>query len=169
MIEVASNFFYKSNGSTGRGAMRKLVLATALAAIVAAAVPTIPAFAQLASFTPTPGVVDNATLIQNTINAFPNGGPPLRMQLAEMIEKDPNLASDLAKYIQANAGMNPAQKEAAELGLADALDKLGVVAFAGPLTPALLGLVAAGGAGAAGAVAASKKSSCTVVSPNTSC
>ena len=79
------------------------------------------------------------------------GCPPLRMQLADMIEKDPNLASDLAKYIQANEGMNAAQKEAAELGLADALDKLGVVAFVGPLAPALLGVVAAGGAGGAAA------------------
>lgn len=149
--------------------MRKLVLATALAAILAAGVPAIPAVAQQASLTPTPGVVDKATQIQNTINAFPNGGPPLRMQLADMIEKDPDMASELAKYIQANAGMTTAQKEAAELGLADALDKLGVVAFAGPLAPAVLGAVAAGGAGAGGIAAAAKKSKCTVVSPNTTC
>jgi hypothetical protein len=149
--------------------MRKLVFASALAAIVATGMPALPVLAQQASLTPTPGVVDNATLIQNTINGFPNGGPPLRMQLADMIEKDPNLASDLAKYIQANAGMTAAQKEAAELGLADALDKLGVVAFAGPLAPALLAAVAAGGGGAAAAVVAAKKSPCTVVSPNTTC
>ncbi len=149
--------------------MRKFVLATALAAIVAAGVPAISAFAAQGSLTPSPGVVDKATQIQNTINAFPNGGPPLRMQLADMIEKDPDMASELAKYIQANVGMTTAQKEAAELGLADALDKLGVVAFAGPLAPALLAAVAAGGGGAPAAVVASKKSPCTVVSPNTTC
>jgi hypothetical protein len=149
--------------------MRKLVLATALAAIVAAGISAIPATAQQASLMPGPGIIDNTTQIQNTINAFPNGGPPLRMQLADMVEKNPDMASDLAKYIQANAGMTPAQKEAAELGLADALDKLGVVAFAGPLAPAVLGAVAAGGAGAAGVAVAGKKSNCTVVSPNTTC
>jgi len=153
------------------GYMRSLVVATAFAAIVAGGMPAIPAYAQQASLNPIPGLVDKQTLIQNTINAFPNGGPPLRMQLADMIEKDPDLASELAKYIQANVGMTPEQKEAAELGLADALDKLGVVAFVGPLAPALLGVVAAGGAGgAAAAIATSNKSSTTSttvpVSPN---
>jgi hypothetical protein len=152
--------------------MRKAFVPVAIATLLAAGLTTSVVSAQQLASTPpgVPGLVSNQALIQNTIDAFPNGGPPLRMQLAGMVEKDPNLASDLAKFIQANEGMTPAQKEAAELGLADALDKLGVVAFVGPLAPALLGVVAAGGAGAAGAaIATGNKSSTpatTQASPN---
>lgn len=118
-------------------------------------------------------------VIVNAFDAFPNGGDQLRKRIAASIVKDPNLAASLVKYLQTTPGLSKEQKLAAERGLADALNQLGIKAAELPvkalpppaqanpesLLPYLL--LAGGIAGIAGiCLAACRNSEQVVVSPN---
>ena len=73
--------------------------------------------------------VQDATIspaIVNAFDAFPKGGDLLSKRIAEMIAKDPKLAVGLVKYVQMTPGLSKDQKLAAERGLADALNRLGI-------------------------------------------
>ena len=150
-------------------AVQKASAVVAIAATLAAGFPSSPVLAQ-AGVVPINGMptgpVDPATLISSTINAFPNGGEPLKLAISDLIIKHPELASSLAAYLKNEPDLSPEQKDAALAGLADALNRLGIVAQAAsgidPMTLALL--AGLGAAGVVGAVLLSKKSTttCTV-------
>jgi hypothetical protein len=145
--------------------MRKLTAVIVASAIVAAGFPTAPVLAQ-ASLASTGAVLpsDPMTMIMSTINAFPNVGEPLKLAISDLIVQHPELASSLAAYLRSDPALLPEQKEATVAGLADALNRLGIVAQAGGLNPVWLAILAAGGGLAGLAVyEASKKSS---ASPN---
>jgi hypothetical protein len=81
--------------------------------------------AQPVAFSP----VKDATIrpaIVDAFDAFPKGGDLLSKRIAEIIVKDPKLAVGLVKYIQTTPGLSRDQKLAAEQGLADALNRLGI-------------------------------------------
>ena len=91
--------------------------------------------------------------ILQAIASFPGGGEPLKQQISDLIQKNPELAANVANDLRdESAGLSAVQKEAVEAGLADALNKLGVEGFAGlAFSPLLLGVgagVAAGGTAA---------------------
>jgi len=101
--------------------------------------------------------------IVQAIASFPGGGEPLKQQISDLVQKNPELAANVANYLRdESAGLSEVQKEAVEAGLADALNKLGVEGFAGlAFSPLLLGVgtgVAAGGA-AAGVLLTKKSAS----------
>jgi hypothetical protein len=123
--------------------------------------------AQVAS-APLPG----PQIISNTITGFPSGGEPLKQAISDLIYQNPDFAADVANYLQTEgAGLSEAQKAAIEAGLADGLNRLGVVGFipVAGISPLLLGAGGAAAAGGAGALALANKKSCTPVSPNTTC
>lgn len=149
--------------------MRKLIAIVAIAATVAAGLPPAPALAQagLVPTSATPGApVDDAALIPSTINAFPNGGEPLKLAISDLIVKHPNLAASLASYLKNEPSLTQAQKEAIFAGLSDGLNRLGIVAQAGTgMDPLLLALLLGGAAAAGFGIYELTKSSGTV-SPN---
>ena len=105
--------------------MRSLIAVTASVAIVVAQMPTLPAYADIAS--PAAQVAkQDSTLIAEAFKAFPSGGDPLSMRLADIIVANPKLAADLAIYLRSTEGLSRAQKLAAEHGLATAADRLGI-------------------------------------------
>ena len=67
-------------------------------------------------------------MIVEAFTAFPQGGDQLRKRIADIITKEPKLASGLVRYVQTTPGLNKEQKLAAEGGLADALNRLGIKA-----------------------------------------
>jgi hypothetical protein len=71
-------------------------------------------------------VVSVSPVIVNAFDAFPNGGDLLRERIAAAIVKDSKLAAGLVKYVQTTPGLSKNQKLAAERGLADALNQLGI-------------------------------------------
>jgi hypothetical protein len=111
--------------------LRKLTAVVAVTAIVAAGCPSSPVFAQArvipTSETPT-APVDQAALISSTIHGFPNGGEPLKLAISDLIVKHRNLAYSLATFLRNDPSLTPAQKQAIVAGLADALNRLGIVA-----------------------------------------
>jgi len=147
--------------------LRKLSAIVAVTATVAGGFPSSPVFAQArvipTSATPT-APVDQAALISSTINGFPNGGEPLKLAISDLIVKHRNLAANLITYLRTKPSLTPAQKQAIVAGLADALNRLGIVAAdlalpvnaGGPVAggpvggfdPMLLVLLAAAGAAA---------------------
>ena len=147
--------------------VRKLTTAVIVTAIIAAGFPSTGAFAQaqLASVGAV-APVDPITMISSTVKAFPNGGEPLKQAIADLIVKHPNLASNLASYLKNDPSLTPAQKQAIVAGLADALNRLGVVAqAAGGVDPLLIAFLAAGGALAGWAIYKATQKDDTV-SPN---
>jgi hypothetical protein len=140
------------------------VSAIAAVAVVGLSISPVLAQTQVAS-APVPG----PQVVSQAIAGFPSGGEPLKAQISDLIYQRPELAADVANYLQNDAaGLNAAQKDAVEAGLADGLNRLGVVGQVAVLfNPALLGVGAgAAAAGGAAAVATSQKSSTTAVSPN---
>jgi hypothetical protein len=145
--------------------LRKLTAVAAVTAIAAAGFPSSPVFAAQARAIPTsetPTVpVDQTALISSTINGFPNGGEPLKLAISDLIVKHRNLASSLATHLSNEPSLTPAQKQAIFAGLADALNRLGIVAAdlyvkavppaaaeAAGFNPMLIALLALGGAAA---------------------
>src|SRR5882672_5215811 len=141
--------------------MRKFVIGGAILAVVAAGFPNRPSVAQtsLAALRAEPA--DKTAQIQSAIKAFPNGGPALRAHIADLVIRDPDMASALARQLLSPNDMTEAQKVAVEGGLADALNRLGIVAQAqlgpGGLSPLLMGTLAVGGLIGLGAVLISSK------------
>jgi hypothetical protein len=148
--------------------MRKLTAIVAIAAIVAAGFPSAPALAQagIVPASATSGAsADEIALIPSTINAFPDGGEPLKLAISDLIVKHPNLAASLAAYLKNDPELTPEQKQAIFAGFSDGLNKLGVVAQADTGMDPLLIALLAGGAAAAGFGVyelTKNKSSCTV-------
>lgn len=151
-------------------AVQKASAVVAIAATLAAGFPSSPVLAQ-AGVVPINGMptgpVDPATLISSTINAFPNGGEPLKLAISDLIVRHPELAASLAAYLKNDPDLTPDQREAALTGLADALNRLGIVAQAAsgidPLTLAIIaGLAAAGAVGIAYAAKNNTTTPCTV-------
>src|SRR5258707_4331443 len=110
---------------------RKLTTVVAVTATVAAGFPSSPVFAQArvipTSATPT-APVDQTALISSTINGFPNGGEPLKLAISDLIVTHRNLAPGLATYLRNEPSLTPAQKQAIVAGLADALNRMGILA-----------------------------------------
>jgi hypothetical protein len=152
--------------------MRKLTAIVAITATVAAGLPPAPVLAQAqvvpASVTPEISV-DVAQLIPSTINAFPNGGDPLKLAISDLIVKYPDLAASLAAYLKNEPSLTPEQKTAIFAGLADGLNRLGIVAqVSSGMDPLLLALLLGGAAAAGFGVYELTKStsSSSTVSPN---
>src|SRR5258705_346252 len=110
---------------------RKLTTVVAVTATVAAGFPSSPVFAQArvipTSATPT-APVDQTALISSTIKGFPNGGEPLKLAVSDLIVQHRNLAPGLATYLRNEPSLTPAQKQAIVAGLADALNRMGILA-----------------------------------------
>jgi hypothetical protein len=137
---------------------RKLTTVVAVTATVAAGFPSSPVFAQArvipTSATPT-APVDQTALISSTIKGFPNGGEPLKLAVSDLIVQHRTLAPSLAAYLKNEPSLTPAQKQAIVAGLADALNRMGILAQAMPVyvgdrgfDPLLLVLLAVVGAAA---------------------
>ena len=130
---------------------RKFSAIVAVTATVAAGFPSSPVFAQArvipTSATPT-APVDQTALISSTIKGFPNGGEPLKLAISDLIVQHRNLASPLATYLRNEPSLTPAQKQAIVAGLADGLNRLGIVAAGEGFDPLLLVFLAALGAAA---------------------
>jgi hypothetical protein len=105
--------------------MRSLIAVTASVALLVAQMPTLPAYADIVPPVAQAAKQD-ATLIAEAFKAFPSGGDPLSMRLADIIVANPKLAADLAIYLRNTEGLSRAQKLAAEHGLATAADRLGI-------------------------------------------
>lgn len=152
--------------------LRKLTAVVAATATVVAGLPSSPVFAQARRVTPatieTPAApVDQAALISSTIRGFPNGGEPLKLAISDLIVNHRDLAASLVTVLRTDPSLTPAQKQAIVAGVADALNRLGIVAADMPVKgmpvkalPApvvggfpwwLLFLAAAGGAAACAA------------------
>ena len=110
---------------------RKLSAIVAVTATVAAGFPSSPVLAQTrvipTSATPT-APVDQTALISSTIKGFPNGGEPLKLAISDLIVQHRNLAPGLATYLRNEPSLTPAQKQAIVAGLADALNRMGILA-----------------------------------------
>jgi len=153
---------------------RKLTAVVAVTAIVAAGFPSSPVFAQT-RFIPTRATpyepvapmapVDQVALISSTIHGFPSGGEPLKLAISDLIVNHREFAASLVTVLRTDPSVTPAQKQAIVAGVADALNRLGIVAAdmpvkAIPAAPApvvggfpwwLLFLAAAGGIACAAA------------------
>jgi hypothetical protein len=150
--------------------MRKLTAVIVASAIVAAGFPTAPVLAQ-ASLASTGAVLpsDPMTIIRSTINAFPSGGEPLKLAISDLIVQHPEFAARLATYLRDDSTLPPEQRQAIVAGLADALNRLGILAqTADGLSPMWIALLAAGGALAGLGIYEATKKSCSgsSVSPN---
>jgi hypothetical protein len=117
--------------------MRSLIAIAASVAMLVAQMPLVPAQAETAP--PAPKVVSENSVIAQAFKAYPNGGDRLSKQIAGLITTNPKLAPDLVIYMRNAAGLNRAQKLAAEQGLAAAADQLrikaadlGVPVYKGP-------------------------------------
>ena len=146
--------------------VRKLTIASVVTALIVAGFPSTGALAQaqLAS-TSAVAPVDPITRISSIVKAFPNGGEPLKLAITDLIVKHPNLAANLASYLKNDPSLTPAQKQAIVAGLADALNRLGVVAQVGGVDPLLLAFLVAGGTLAGWAIYKATQKDDTV-SPN---
>ena len=128
--------------------MQKFTAILAIAATVAASLPPAPVLAQAnvipASVTPE-NPADQDVLIKSTIDGFPSGGEPLKLAISDLVVKNPNIASAVATYLKTHPELTQEQRQAIFAGLADALNKLGIVAQASTgLDPMLAALIAAG-------------------------
>ena len=113
--------------------MRSVIAIVSAVAMVAAQIP--PGFAQnvvpaqRAAYNPAlDATVSVNPAIVDAFKAFPKGGDPLSKRIADMIVKDPRLGPGLVKYVMTDRGLSTDQKLAAERGLAEALNRLGVKA-----------------------------------------
>lgn len=150
--------------------MRKIIAGAAAAAIIAAGFPSHSAFAQAQTAAASVVPVDPSAAIQSTLRAFPNGGSPLQAAIADLVAAHPSYASRIAAQLRSDPSLTAAQRQAMVSGLADALNRLGIVAQVGNiLTPLQLALLAgAGGLAGWGIYEATKGKSTTPtsVSPN---
>ena len=113
--------------------MRSVIAVVSAVAMVLAQMP--PGFAQNAG-SAQPAAYNPALDATVTVNpaivdafkAFPKGGDPLSKRIADIIVKDPRLGPGLVKYVMTDRGLSKDQKLAAERGLAEALNRLGVKA-----------------------------------------
>jgi len=122
--------------------MRSTIAVVSAVAMLVAQVP--PGFAQNAVSIPaqpvvlSPGQSVNVSpAIVDAFNAFPKGGDQLSKRIADIIVKDPKLAVGMVKYLQATPGISREQKVAAEQGLAEALNRLGIKAADMPVKAAV--------------------------------
>ena len=117
--------------------LRSMIAVVSAVAMVMAQMP--PGFAQNAGASATPQPVA-FTRLQESVNraapsaaivdafkAFPKGGDLLSKRISDIIVKDPKLAPGLVKYVQ-TAVLSKEQRAAAEQGLAQALERLGIKA-----------------------------------------
>lgn len=109
--------------------MRIPIALTVSVAMLMVQGPLVPVFAQTASSSQQAAIQD--PIIDATFKAFPSGGQPLSMRIADLIIANPKLAPKFVVYLQTAQGLNRAQKMAAENGLAAAADKLGIRAQVG--------------------------------------
>ena len=113
--------------------MRKtLALLTAFSVGVAGTIP-VPVFAQQRVAAAAPVTAPAAAIdpiVLATFKAYPDGGQALTDRIRVLILQNNYLASDVARAIKANGLLAPAQRVAAEKGLAEALSRLGVTAQA---------------------------------------
>src|SRR6266496_4362091 len=100
--------------------MRCLVAVAASVAMLVAQVPSMPAFAQSAP--PAPQATTQSSVFSAAFKAFPSGGEPLSMRIADLITANPKLATELVIYMRSAQGLSRAQMVAAEQGLAAAAD-----------------------------------------------
>jgi hypothetical protein len=119
--------------------LRKLTAVVAVTATIAAGFPSSPVFAQ-ARVIPTRAAptdieqiapiapVDQVALISSTIHRFPNGGEPLKLAVSDLIVNHRDLAASLVTVLRTDPSLTPAQKQAIVAGVADALNRLGIVA-----------------------------------------
>ena len=150
--------------------MRKLTAVIVASALVAVSFPTAPVFAQ-AQLASTGAVLpsDPMTVVMSTINAFPNGGEPLKLAISDLIVKHPELADRITEYLKSNPKLTPAQKAAVFDGVVDSLSRLRIVAQAQVATgmdPLLIALLAGAVAGAGFGIYELTKSNNNTVSPN---
>ena len=119
--------------------LRKVTAVVAVTATVAAGFPSSPVFAQgrviptraapadieqIAPIAP----VDQVALISSTIHRFPNAGEPLKLAISDLIVNHREFAASLVTVLRTDPSLTPAQKEAIVAGVADALNRLGIVA-----------------------------------------
>jgi hypothetical protein len=134
--------------------MRKLTALFTVMAIVTAGLPVSPpVIAQTrvarASIAPAEKPVDAVALVASTIKAFPNGGEPLKLAITDLVVKNPNFAATVAVKLRNDGSLTAAQRDAVVAGLGTALNRLGIVAQVGGVSPMALALIL-GGAGLAG-------------------
>jgi hypothetical protein len=149
--------------------MRRFAALVAIIATVTTGLPTAPVFAQTAAIATDGASADEVALIPSTINAFPNGGEPLKLAISDLIAQHPRLAASLAAYLKDEPSLTQAQKEAIFAGVSDGLKRLGIVAqVESGMDPLMLALLLGGAAGAGlGIYALSRStSSSATVSPN---
>ena len=116
--------------------LRKLTAVVAVTATVAAGFPSSPVVAQtgVIATRATPievapmAPVDQAALISSTIHGFPNGGEPLKLAISDLIVNHREFAASLVTVLRTDPSLTPAQKQAIVAGVADALNRLGIVA-----------------------------------------
>ena len=116
---------------------RKLTAVVAVTAMVVSGLSSSSALAQAplirASNAPTAPVdwavpADQAALIASMVHAYPNGGEPLKLAISDLIVKHRDLAPSVAAFLRNNPSLTRVQKQAIFAGLADALDRMGIVA-----------------------------------------
>jgi hypothetical protein len=144
--------------------VRKATAIVAIAATLVAGFPASPVLAQapVLPASTTPAVpVNPGALISSTVNAFPNGGEPLKLAISDLIGKHPDFAGSVATFLRNNPSLTRAQKQAIFAGLADALKRMKLFAADMPTKAAVIEpepginpwlvalLVAAAGAGIA--------------------
>ena len=122
--------------------MRSVIAIVSAVAMLGAQVP--PGFAQNALSRPAqPAAFSsgqqsvNISDIVAAFDAFPKGGDQLSSRISDIIVKDPKLATGMVKYLQATPGISRQQKVAAEQGLAEALNRLGIKAADMPVKAAV--------------------------------
>ena len=136
--------------------VRKLTAVVAVTATVAAGFPSSPVFAQgrviptraapadieqIAPIAP----VDQIALISSTIHRFPNGGEPLKLAISDLIVNHREFAASLITVLRTDPSLTPVQKQAIVAGVADALNRLGIVAADMPVKAIPAAPVAVGG------------------------
>ena len=107
--------------------VRKATAIVAIAAMLVAGFPASPVLAQapVLPASTTPAVpVNPGALISSTVNAFPNGGEPLKLAISDLIGKHPDFAGSVATFLRNNPSLTRAQKQAIFAGLADALKRM---------------------------------------------
>jgi hypothetical protein len=151
--------------------MRKMIVYVVAASVGFCAVAPVPGYAQVVA---TPSGVSSKVdpVVVATFSAFPNGGQALTDRIRTLILQNNDLASDVARYLRDRSTLSTEQREAAEKGLAQALNKLGVYAQTEPsndyLWAAIVGALAIAGGIAAYFVIRKKDkdNSLVFVSPN---
>jgi hypothetical protein len=113
--------------------LRKVTAVVAVTTTVAAGFPSPAVFAQARRAIPATieapvAPVDQAALISSTIRGFPNGGEPLKLAISDLIVNHRDLAASLVTVLRTDPSLTPAQKQAIVAGVADALNRLGIVA-----------------------------------------